>query len=161
MTIPARSFEDLHVGERRESREVTVAKEEMLEFARKYDPQWFHTDEDKAKASHFGGVVASGIYILALLRQLDHETNGDIDFVCGIGWDEVRIVYALRPGDRIRISSEILSLRPSQSTTDRGTAITRYEMTNQDGKPIIHFSSINLVYTRAAQARRAFENSVR
>lgn len=155
---PPRCFEDLQVGERRESREMVVSKDDMLEFARKYDPQWFHTDEKAAEASTFGEVVASGVYILALLRVLDHEINQDIDFVCGVGFDELRIGHAMRGGDRVRVNSEILSLHPSKTTPERGTSITRYEMLNQDGKSIIHFKSINLVYTRAARHRVAAES---
>ena len=149
---PPRAFEDLHVGERRESTKRTVSQAEIIEFAQRYDPQWFHQDVDAAKESHFGEVVASGVHVLALWRQMDHEINGDIDFVCGIGFDELRLRTALRAGDTVYVTSEITELTPSQSGKARGTAVTRYAMLNQSGAIVVNFTSINLVYTRAARS---------
>ena len=83
---PTICFEDLEVGDFRQSRSRTVTRDEIVEFARQYDPQWFHSDPEAAKQSVFGEVVASGIHVLAMWRQLDHEINSDIDYVCGIGW---------------------------------------------------------------------------
>lgn len=152
---PFRTFEDLAVGERRRSAERQVSQEEMLDFARRYDPQWFHTDPQAATQSVFGEVVASGIHVLALWRQMDHEINWDIDWVCGIGWDELRLRRAIRAGDHIHVTSEIVSLEPSQSRDDRGTAMTRYAVVLADGTEAVTFTSINLVYTRAGRARMA------
>jgi acyl dehydratase len=149
---PARSFEDLALGERRTSATRTVTQDEIIEFARHYDPQWFHSDVEAAKDSHFGEVVASGIHVLALWRQMDHEINSDIDFVCGVGFDELRLKSALRSGDTVYVTSEITDLAPSKSGKDRGTAITRYAMIKQTGEVVVTFDSINLVYTRAARA---------
>ena len=151
---PHRTFEDLTVGEHRCSREKPVLLEEVLAFARAYDPQWFHADPELAKQSVFGDVVASGIHVLAMWRQLDHEINADIDHVCGIGWDALRLKKAVRPGDTIHVTSEIIALTPSTTRDDRGTALTRYAVVNQDGDEVVTFTSINLVYTLAGRARR-------
>jgi acyl dehydratase len=124
----------------------------MVAFARQYDPQWFHSDPDAARESVFGEVVASGIYVLAMWRRLDHEINSDIDFVCGVGWDDFRLKKAVRAGDTIHVTSEILELRPSTTRADRGTALTRYAVVNQHGEEAVSFVSINLVYTRAARS---------
>jgi acyl dehydratase len=129
-----------------------VTQDEIVDFARRYDPQWFHSDVVAARGSHFGEVVASGIHVLALWRQMDHEINGDIDFVCGVGFDELRLKSALRSGDTVYVTSQITGLAPSQSGKNRGTAITRYEMIKQTGAVVVTFDSINLVYTRAARA---------
>ena len=153
IALPHRTFEDLAIGEKRRSRDKHVELDEMLDFARAYDPQWFHVDPDLAKGSAFGDVVASGIHILAMWRILDHEINGDIDFVCGIGWDELRLKHAVRPGDTIHVMSEIIDLRPSISNAARGTAITRYAVVNQRGEEAVTFTSINLVYTRGGRDR--------
>jgi len=149
---PARSFEDLILGETRRSASRTVTEEEIVTFARAYDPQWFHTDPDAARASVFGQVVASGIHVLALWRQLDHAINGDIDFVCGVGWDNMRLKRAVRAGDVIHVTSEIVSLEPSRSGKDRGTAVTDYAVLLEDGTECVTFRSINLVYTRKSAA---------
>lgn len=148
---PHRRFEDLTVGESRRSTSRTVTLEEIVDFARQYDPQWFHTDPESAKQSVFGQVVASGIHVLALWRQMDHEINSDIDWVCGIGWDELRLKRAIRAGDTIHVTSRIVSLNPSTTRADRGTAMTRYAVVLDDGTEAVTFTSINLVYTRAAQ----------
>lgn len=150
---PHRTFEDLSVGEQRASRSITVTEEEIVRFARSYDPQWFHSDPEAARQSVFGEVVASGIHVLALWRQLDHEINADIDFVCGVGWDALRLKRAVRAGDTIHVTSEIVELRPSGSTPDRGTAMTRYAVVRADGTEMLTFTSINLVYTRAGRTR--------
>lgn len=150
---PSRCFEDLAVGEARRSTPRLVTEAEILAFARQWDPQWFHSDADLARQSVFGEVVASGIHTLALWRQMDHEINSDIDFVCGVGWDEVRMKKAVRAGDSIHVTSEIVELRPSASRTDRGTAITRYAVVNQRGEEAVSFLSINLVYTRDGRER--------
>ena len=146
---PPRKFEDLAVGEERMSLWRTITTDEIVAFARDYDPQWFHSDIEAAKQSVFGEVVASGVQLLAIWRQLDHAINGDVDFVCGIGFDDYRMKRALRGGDRVRVSSRILELTPSTSRDDRGTAITAYEMVNDQGHTILSFKSINLVHRRA------------
>ena len=151
---PFRAFEDLVLGERRTSSAKHVTEAEILAFARAYDPQWFHTDPDRARQSVFGQVIASGIHVLAMWRQLDHEINWDIDWVCGIGWDDLRLKRAVRAGDTLHVTSEIVALTPSATRTDRGTALTRYAVVTQDGEEAVTFTSINLVYTHAGRAIR-------
>ncbi len=145
---PHRKFEDLRVGEERVSPPRTVTQDEIVDFATQYDPQWFHADPEAARESSFGEVVASGVHVLAIWRQLDHLINSDIDFVCGIGFDTFRLKNALRPGDTVYARSRILSLEPSASGKPRGTAVTYYELINQDDKIVLHFESINLVHAR-------------
>ncbi len=146
---PTRFYEDIVVGERRRSAERTIHLDEMLRFAREHDPQWFHTDPDAARASVFGEVVASGIHTAALWRQLDHTINADIAYVCGVGWDEVRWPHALRPGDTIHVTSEMLDKRPSAKRENRGVIRVRCSVVRADGEALLTFISINLVYTRA------------
>jgi acyl dehydratase len=151
---PTRVFEDLELGEFRQSAPRTITQQEILDFAQQWDPQWFHSDAELARESVFGEVVASGIHILALWRQMDHEINSDIDWVCGIGWDELRLKRAIRAGDTIHVTSEIIALTPSTTRDDRGTALTRYAVIDQNGTQAVTFTSINLVYTRDGRARR-------
>lgn len=151
---PYRTFEDLSVGEKRVSQSRTVTADEIVAFARQYDPQWFHSDPEAAKGSVFGQVVASGIHVLAMWRQMDHEINWDIDFVCGVGMDEIRLKRAVRAGDTIHVTSEIVSLEPSKTRSDRGTALTRYAVLLDDGTECVTFTSINLVYTREGRERK-------
>lgn len=145
-----RFFEDLTVGEQRRSAPRDVTRDEILAFARQYDPQWFHADPDLAQGSAFGELVASGIHSLALWRQLDHGINGDIAWVCGVAWEETRWRHGLRAGAAVHAESEVLSLRASASTTNRGVARLRCALVQADGRTIVDFVSVNLVYTRAS-----------
>lgn len=144
-----RQFEDLEIGERAISAPLTVAREDMLDFARKYDPQWFHTDPQAAQNSIFGEVIASGVYTTALWRKLDHAINGDVDFICGVAWEDVRWPKAVRAGDALRATSEVLEKRPSASDPSRGVAVFLYQLINQHDECVFSCRSINLVRRRA------------
>lgn len=150
MQRPPRKYEDIEVGERRVSsiREVTEA--DILRFAREYDPQWFHCDSEAAKQSAFGELIGSGLHSAVLWRQLDHEVNSDIDYVCGLGWDKVRWRKPLKVGSRVFATSEVLSKRPSESRDDRGVVITRCALCDEAEGELMTFDSSALVYTRAA-----------
>ncbi len=76
-----RYYEDIEVGEERKSKSIKVTEKEIIDFAKKYDPQWFHSDPEESKQSSFKGLIASGIHVAAIWRLLDHDANGDIKFV--------------------------------------------------------------------------------
>jgi acyl dehydratase len=122
----------------------------MIDFARKYDPQWFHADAEAAKASLFGGLIGSGIFSAALWRQMDHEVNGDIAFVCGVAWENVKWSRPLRPGDRIHATSECVAKRESRKRPGVGLATLHHELKNQEGDVVLAFDSVDLVYRRPA-----------
>ncbi|WP_425407902.1 MaoC family dehydratase [Hyphococcus sp.] len=143
-----RKFEDLVIGEKATSTELTVDFDEMVAFARQYDPQWFHADPEAAKNSSFGEVIASGIYTAALWRRLDHEINGNVDFICGVAWENARWPKAVRPGDTLRATSEVLEKRESGSDPSRGVAVFLYGLVNQHDECVFSCRSINLVRRR-------------
>jgi acyl dehydratase len=143
-----RKFEDLKIGDTGQSSVHTVELADMLTWAREYDPQWFHLDPEAAKNSIFGEVVAPGIYTAALWRKLDHEINEDIDFICGIAWKETRWPNALRAGDKIYATSEIVAKRRSKGQSDRGVVTFRYGLRNQHDALVFSCDSINLVRRR-------------
>lgn len=145
---PTRYWEDLEVGECFTSREMTVTQAEIIDFANRYDPQYFHNDAERAKDSHFGQVVASGIHILALWRILDHEITGNVRWMCGIGWDNLRWNKPMRAGDRVRARATCKSKRPSESDPARGVVVYRYALLNQDDEEIFYCDSTNLVERR-------------
>jgi acyl dehydratase len=141
-----RYYEDLVEGEESCSTARKVTADELLEFARKYDPQYFHTDEEAAKKhSVFGGVVASGIFTMAVWRQLDHQIAGDIAWICGVAWDDVRFRTALRAGDAVRARAKCLSKRPSESHPERGVVVYEYVLLNQHDATVFSCRSTNLV----------------
>ena len=150
-----RYFEDLLVGQVEESVARMVDRDAMLAFARQYDPQYFHADVEDAKRSTFGGVIASGIYTMALWRQLDHEIAHDLAWICGIAWDHVRFPRALRAGDTIRARAQCLSKRESRKHAGRGVVVYEYELFNQRDELVFTCRSTNLVERRAAATTTA------
>jgi acyl dehydratase len=145
---PSRYWEDIEVGEHFTSRTRTVTEAEIVTFAKEYDPQYFHADPVEAKRSVFGEVVASGVHNLAIWRQLDHEITGDIRWICGVAWDDFRWKRALRAEDTVFVTATCMSKRPSESKENRGIAVYRYRMVNQDSLDIFRMDSTNLVERR-------------
>ena len=145
-----RFYEDLSVGDVKESSQKTISKEEILDFAGRYDPQYFHADEEAAMQSRFGEVIASGIQVMAIWRVLDHEIAQDIAWICGVAWDDVRFSTALRAGDTVIARSEIFEKRISNSDPTRGVLKTFYTLVNQDDEIVWSCISTNLVERRDA-----------
>jgi acyl dehydratase len=148
-----RYYEDLVIGEVRESRARSIALEEMLEFATRYDPQYFHADPIAAKHSIFGEVVASGIHSAAIWRALDHEISGDIHWICGVAWEDVRWPNPVRAGDTLRARAEPLAKRLSAKDPARGVVEYRYSLVNQRGESVFVCRSINLVAVRPSDSK--------
>ena len=141
-------FEDISVGDHAESGEQHVDKDEMLDFARRYDPQYFHTDPEAAKASVFREVVASGLFTTVVWRRLDHEISGDIAWICGVAWKDTRWPKAVRAGDRLRAHWACVSKRESSSDPRRGVIEMDYRLTNQNGDTVFSCRSVNLIERR-------------
>src|SRR5262245_50139364 len=109
-----RYFEDYPPGHIYEFGSITVSEGEIIEFARQFDPQYFHTDPEKANASRFGGLVASGWHTVCLAMRLfvDHYVSHAAS-LASPGMDEIRWPNPVRPGDTLRIRVTILEARPS------------------------------------------------
>lgn len=151
MAEPMRYFEDLEVGEYAESAPRAVSQDDIVEFASRYDPQYFHIDPEAARTHpQFGEVVASGIHILAVWRLCDHEITGDIRWICGISWDDLRWNKPMRGGDRVRARAELIDKRASDSKQDRGVVVYRYALVNQDDDELFYCKSTNYVERRHA-----------
>ena len=99
----------------------------------------------------FGEVVASGIHILAIWRQLDHEITGDVRWICGIEWEKLRWNKPLRSGDEVRARAELLDKRPSNSRPERGVVVYRYSLFNQDDEEVFYCLSTNYVERRPGE----------
>jgi acyl dehydratase len=147
-----RYYGDIVIGEIRESGTRAVTREEMLDFAARYDPQYFHADPIAAEKSIFGELIASGIQSAALWRSLDHEIGSDIQWICGVGWEEVRWPNPVRAGDVLRARAEALSKRPSRSDPARGIVEFRYTLLNQRDQIVFTCRSINLIEMAPAHA---------
>lgn len=148
MNSSKRYYQDLQIGKLEISQSQKVDKDQMLAFAAEYDPQYFHADEDAAKTSRFGEVIASGQYTMVLWRQIDHQLAHDIAWICGIAWDDVRWPVAVKAGDELRATAECLEKRLSESDPSRGVVKYRYQLLNQHDQIVFSCISTNLVETR-------------
>ena len=94
--------------------------------------------------------MASGVHILALWRQLDHEITGDVRWICGITWKDLRWRRPLKAGDTVRARAECVSKRPSESRPAQGVVEYRYSMLNQDDEEVFWMIGTNLVERQPA-----------
>ncbi len=148
--MPEMFLDDFAVGQVFSStRPVRVEKDEIIAFARKYDPQFFHLDEEAARSSIFGGLVASGWLTAALtMRLLTERDAKPAGGSVGLGFEELRWPVPVRPGDELRIESEVLAVRPSKSRPDRGVVKMRTRTFNQHGEVVQEIVNIALVPRR-------------
>jgi acyl dehydratase len=144
-------FEDFPPGDVRESPARTVTREEIIAFAREFDPQPFHTDEAAAKGTIFGGLIASGWHTAGIYMRLMWETFlKDTASLGSPGVDEVRWLKPVRPGDTLRVRFTVLEAVPSRSKPDRGIVRTLSEIFNQHGEVVMTMRGLGLFGRRPA-----------
>jgi acyl dehydratase len=132
-----RYFEDLRVGDTFTSAERVVTQDEILAFAREFDPQPFHTDPDAARSSCFGRLVASGWHTAALTMRLMVESDMDLaGGIIGAGMESLRWPAPLAAGDSISVRISILNARPSQSRPTIGIVTFKVETLRNDGSAV-------------------------
>ncbi len=148
MTVPfkERYFEDYRPGEVLEFGDHLVTEEEIVEYAKRYDPQPFHVDKQAAAAeSIFGGLIASGWMTGSIMMRLlvDHFI-APTSSMGSPGVDEVRWPKPVRPGDRLRVRVTVLETKRSQSKPDRGIIQVQQEMINQRGETVMSLRAMSL-----------------
>jgi len=143
-------FDDLKVGMRFKSGEATVSKEDIKRFAREFDPQPFHTDEEAAEKTAFKGLAASGWHTAAIAMRLavDVRPFGPHQLL-GAGVDELRWMKPVRPGDTLHLEGEVVELIPSR-TKPQGIARIKWTAYNQNGEAVYTFIPIGIVPRRPA-----------
>jgi acyl dehydratase len=130
MTRPVLYLEDLVPGQTFESGSHTMTAAEIKEFAARFDPQYFHLDEEAAKASLFGGLTASGWNVAAVTMRLMVECSPIAGGLIGAG-AEIAWPRPTRPGDTLRVVTEVIEVTPSRSRPERGMALVRSTTLNQ------------------------------
>ncbi|HJZ84070.1 MAG TPA: MaoC family dehydratase [Polyangia bacterium] len=144
-----RYLEDLTVGMTFEHGSRTLTRDEIIEFARTFDPQPFHLDEAAAARSIFGRLVASGWHTAALCQRLLVEAwVGSVATLGSPGVDELRWLRPVHPGDALTLHGELLAVTPSRSKPDRGSVRARYQLRNQAGAVVLSMIGIGLVARR-------------
>src|SRR5688500_2362632 len=150
MRSPMRYFEDLEVGSETYFGSYVVTRDEVIAFARQYDPQPFHLSDEAAAKTHFGRIAASGWHTAAMTmgviarKVVDKEQAG----LGSPGIDELRWLKPVYPGDTLHVRGKILEKTPSRSKPEIGSFRTETTVTNQDAVPVMRFTSIVLIRRR-------------
>ena len=143
-----RFLEDLTVGQTFSSERHRIDAEEIKHFAEEFDPQPFHLDEQSARGTIFRGLAASGWHTAALTMRLVVQSEfKPAGGVIGASIDELRWPRPVRPGDELRVETEVLEIRPSKSRPEQGIVKVRVTTLNQAGEAVQIFT-VNLVVLR-------------
>src|SRR6478672_3216008 len=143
-------FEDLKVGTETDYGSYEVTRQEVLEFAHKYDPQPFHISDEEAAKTHFGRIAASGWHTAAMTMAViaRHVVDQKQAGLGSPGIDDLRWRRPVYPGDTLHVRGEILEKTPSRSRPDIGSFRTQTIVTNQDDQVVMTFVSIVLIRRR-------------
>jgi acyl dehydratase len=144
-------FEDQEVGRVDDLGSFTLTEEEIISFARQFDPQPFHIDPEAAKKTPYGGIIASGWHTCAtLMRLLANNLLKDAASLGAPGVDEVRWLKPVRPGDTLTLKTEVIDTKPSR-TKPFGFVRRRMELTNQNGELVLTLVSPGMFAKRPQQ----------
>ena len=148
-----RYFEDLEIGAETHFGSYEVTREEVLDFARKYDPQPFHLSVEEAAKTHFGRLAASGWHTCAMTMAViaRHVVEGEQEGLGSPGVDELRWLKPVYPGDTLHVKGKLIEKTPSRSKPGIGSFRTETTVTNQDGVSVMRFTSIVLIRRRPAE----------
>jgi len=146
-------FEDLEVGAETYFGSYQVTREEVLEFARKYDPQPFHLSDEEAEKTHFGRMSASGWHTAAMTMAViaRHVVDQRQAGLGSPGIDELRWKKPVYPGDTLHVRAKIVDKTPSRSRPDMGSFRSETTVTNQNDEIVMTFTSIVLIRRRPGQ----------
>jgi acyl dehydratase len=147
-------FEDCTVGAETLFGHYDVTREEVLEFARKYDPQPFHLSDEAAAKTHFGRIAASGWHTCAMTMAViaRHVVDTEQAGLGSPGIDELRWLKPVYPGDRLTVRGKVIEAIPSRSKPNIGVIRSENTITNQDDVPVMRFISIVMMLRRPADA---------
>lgn len=142
-------FDDLPVGYAFETAERALPEAEIIAFALQWDPQSFHTDPEAARASPYGGLIASGFHTLLTAFTLELAANVWTEASQGSpGMDAIRWLKPVRPGDRLRVRVEVTDSRASRSRPDRGITRFAHTVLNQDGAAVMTYETMVILARR-------------
>lgn len=146
-----RYLEDYIEGSIHEYGPLTITEAEIIEFGKKFDPQDFHTDPERAKKTAYGGLIASGWHTCSLFMRLfvDHYLAGPAS-LGSPGVDELRWLRPVRAGDQLTLRITVHKVKPSRSKPDRGVLFSFCEMVNQGGEVVATMMAMNLIRFRNA-----------
>jgi len=139
-------LDDFAVGDRFDSKGMTLTEADIVGFARVWDPQPFHIDAEAARAGHFGGIIASGFHTLAATFRMLYQTGFLVDAnLGGPGLDELRWLRPVKAGDTLHARATVKEVTPSRSKPDRGILKLAAEALNQHGETVMTVTFIIMV----------------
>ena len=147
-------FEDLEVGSKQAFGRYEVTREEVLEFANKYDPQAFHLSDEAAAKTHFGRISASGWHTCSMTMAMMVENMKSVK-QAGLGSpgiDNLRWKKPVYPGDTLRVESEVIEKRRSQSRPEMGLFKSRAQIFNQHEEIVLEMTSNGMIAVRDPKA---------
>ncbi len=146
-------WEDFQPGQVFERGSRTLSEEDIIRFARDWDPQRYHTDPQAARDTPYGGLIASGWQSCGVAMRLmcDAYLN-ESSCIGSPGIDQIRFLKPVRPGNTLRFRSTVLESAPSRTQSNRGTVSFRWELINQDGDVALSMVGRQFYLRRAARA---------
>ncbi len=145
------AFEDFEVGSVIACGSRTVTADEIVAFARQFDSQPFHVDEEAGRRSIYGSLIASGWHTASMAMKLACDTYLVGSASAGSpGVDQIRWINPVRPGDTITVEIETVETRPSQSKPDRGVVVSEWRVSNQHGQPVMRMRGMGMFLRRPA-----------
>ena len=147
--IDDRYFEDYVEGTVHSCGSIAVEADEIIEFAKRFDPQDFHTDPEDAKRTPFRGLIASGWHTVGLMMRLyvEHYLT-HVASLASPGIDELRWLKPVRPGDTLSVRVTVLKATPSRSKPDRGAVTSFIEVFNQANEAVMTLRAVNMIARR-------------
>ncbi|MFM2043622.1 MAG: hypothetical protein RLY86_2198 [Pseudomonadota bacterium] len=150
MPGPALYLEDIVPGAVVEVGHYPVTEGEVVEFARRYDPQPFHLDAEAGRRTHFGGLVASGWHTAAMMMRMVVDQVLSLETSLGSpGVDELRWLKPVRPGDVLSVRVTVLDVRRSRSRPEMGSVRQRVEVLDQTGEVVMSMIALGMVRARS------------
>ena len=143
-------LDDIQPGMKRSFGRYEVTRDEVLDFARRYDPQPFHLSDEAAAETHFGRLAASGWHSCAMTMSMlvaDMAEHPQASLGAA-GVDELRWLKPVHPGDVLRCETEVLEVKPSRSRPEMGSVRTQFTTFNQHGEPVVRFVALALLARR-------------
>lgn len=138
-------FAEFHVGQVIEAGPVLVTASEIVDYASKWDPQWFHIDAAAAEKGPFGSLIASGWHTCAIaMRLMANAALEGSESYASPGLQSLKWLYPVRPGDKLRVAATITELRRSQKDPTLGIVRWQWRVVNQADVPVLELDATNL-----------------
>jgi len=135
-------------GESLHCQYVSITREDIIDFGKRFDPQPFHIDENAANTSIFGGLIASSLHTLSACTRVIVEAQRDIAILSGVGINEVKMFNPVRPGDILTVEGWWTDLKRSRTKSDQGFAAIKCKVINQKGEAVVEYGYRYLVACR-------------